>query len=174
MSNTDFNKQKKLITIVSVVLPLAVAALFGIKIEGYDFSFLPSIYASINGMTAILLVMALVMIKNKKVKQHELLIKICMVLSLVFLLMYVVYHATSDATSYGGSHTMRNFVYLPVLVSHILLSIIVVPLVLFAYLYGINNVIEKHKKIVKFTFPIWLYVAVSGVIVYLMISPYYS
>lgn len=168
-----FEKQNRIIKAVSIVLPIAVAALFKIEIQGYDFSFLPHIYATINGVTAILLVLAVWTAKNKSINLHQKLIKICMFFSLLFLLLYIVYHGTSGDTKYGGDVTIRNFVYFPILITHIILSIGVVPLVLFSYLYGSNNKIEQHRKLVKFAFPIWLYVAVSGVVVYVMISPYY-
>jgi len=172
-SEIKFIKQKKLIKLVSIVLPIAVAALFGIKIEGYDFSFLPSIYASINGVTALLLLIAVWAAKSKKIDLHQIIIKVCMLLSLVFLVLYIVYHGTSGDTKFGGDLTIRNFIYFPILISHIFLSIGVVPLVLYSYLYGSNGKIEEHRKLVKKAFPMWLYVTVSGVVVYLMISPYY-
>jgi putative membrane protein len=162
----------KLIIVLSVVLPLAVAILFKVKIPGYDLSFLPPIYASINGLTAILLVIAVVAIKNQKRKLHENLMKTCIGLSAAFLVMYVLYHMTSDSTPYGGEGSMRN-VYYVILISHILLSVAVVPLVLFTFSRALSGNFERHKALAKFTFPIWLYVAITGVIVYLMISPYY-
>ena len=164
---------KGLIITLSIVLPIAVAALFKVKIEGYDFSFLPSIYATINGLTAVLLVTALVAIKNGKRILHERLMKICIALSALFLVMYVVYHMTSDSTHFGGVGAIRT-VYFVLLVSHILLSVAVIPMVLFTFSYALAGNFVKHKALAKFTFPIWLYVAVSGVIVYLMISPYYA
>lgn len=176
MMNTAIQKQdkyKKLIIGISVVVPLAVAALFGIKIEGYDFSFLPPIYASINGLTAILLIAALIAIKNRRVKLHENIIKACLVLSASFLVMYVIYHMTSSSTPYGGEGIIR-YVYFFILISHILLSIVVIPFVLFTYLRAWAGNYEGHRKLAKITFPIWLYVAVTGVVVYLMISPYYA
>lgn len=163
---------KKIIIALSVVIPLAVAALFKIKIDGVDTSFLPPIYAGINGLTAVLLIGALAAVKKKKFDLHEKIIKVAMVCSLLFLLMYVTYHMTSDSTEYGGDGAMKS-VYYFVLISHIILSIGVVPFVLFAYLRAWSGNIEGHKKLVKFAFPLWLYVAVSGVIVYVMISPYY-
>ncbi len=163
---------KKLIIGLSIVIPLAVALLFRVKIDGYDFSFLPPIYASINGLTAILLLVALWAIKNKKKRLHENLMKTCLGLSAAFLVMYVAYHITSDSTAYGGTGTIR-YVYFFILITHILLSICVVPLVLFTLSRALAGDFEKHKALARFTFPIWLYVAVTGVIVYLMISPYY-
>lgn len=164
-------KFKKLITIVSVVIPVAVAALFGIKIDGVDFSFLPPIYASINGVTALILISALVAIKNKNIVLHQTLINSAMVLSLLFLVCYVAYHMTSDSTPYGGDF---KAVYYFILISHIILSVVVIPLVLFAYLYGWSGNIDKHKRMTKIAFPVWLYVAVTGVVVYWMIAPFYT
>jgi putative membrane protein len=163
---------RKLIIALSVILPIAVAVLFGVKIPGYDFSFLPPIYATINGVTAVLLISAVVAIKNKKRKLHETLMKICIGLSAAFLVMYVIYHMTSDSTSYGGEGALR-IVYLIILISHIILSIVVVPFVLFTFSRALSGNFERHKALAKFTFPIWLYVAITGVIVYIMISPYY-
>jgi putative membrane protein len=164
-------KFRKLIIAVSIVIPVAVAALFGIRVDGVDFSFLPPFYAGINGLTAILLVSALIAIKRKNMALHQRLIQVCLVLSLLFLLCYVAYHMTSDSTPYGGE--MKGLYYF-ILISHILLSIAVIPLVLFTYLFAWEGKFDKHKKWTRFAFPIWLYVAVTGVIVYLMISPYYK
>lgn len=164
---------QKLIIVLSVVLPLAIAALFRVKIPGYDFSFLPPIYATLNGITAILLIIAFIAIKNKNRKLHETLMKICIGCSALFLIMYVAYHITSDSTPYGGEGTLRT-VYFFILITHIFLSIAVVPLVLFTFSRALSGNFERHKALAKFTFPIWLYVAVTGVIVYVMIRPYYS
>ena len=164
-------KAENIINVVSVVLPLAVAALFGIRIEGVDLGFLPPIYAGINALTALFLLLALVAIKLKKVQLHELLIKICMVLSLLFLLSYVAYHITSDPTSYEGSY---SGLYYFILISHIGLSILVVPLVLYTYKFAWQGKINIHRKWAKIAWPIWFYVAITGVLVYLMISPFYA
>jgi putative membrane protein len=162
---------RKLIIIFSIIIPIAVAALFGIKIPNVDLSFLPPIYASINATTAILLLLALVAIKLKNICLHQMLINLCLLLSLLFLVSYVAYHMTSESTVYAGD--FRN-TYLFILISHILLSIIVIPFVLFTYLYAWSGEIEKHKKLTKIAFPIWLYVAITGVIVYWMIAPFYG
>ena len=164
---------KKLIIAVSIVIPIVVAVLFGVKIPGYDLSFLPPIYATINGITAVLLIAAVMAIKNKKRKLHEGLMKTCMILSAVFLVLYVLYHMTSDSTPYGGLGAIR-YIYFFILITHILLSVGVIPLVLFTYLRAWRGDFVKHRALAKVTFPIWLYVAVTGVIVYLMISPYYT
>ncbi len=125
-------KHKKLIIVLSVVIPVAVAALFGIKIPGYDFSFLPPIYASINGLTAILLVASFISIKSGKRSRHEFLNKTCLVLSSLFLVMYILYHITSEATPFGGEGYIK-YVYYFILITHIILSITVIPFVLFTF-----------------------------------------
>jgi len=151
-----------------------VAALFGVKIPDVErLGFLPPIYASINGVTAVLLVAAVVAIKNKKRKLHQNLMTSCIVLSLLFLIMYIAYHMTSDSTPYGGEGALR-YLYYFILISHIILSIIIIPLVLKTYARAYLKKYEAHRKLAKITFPIWLYVAVTGVIIYLMISPYYT
>lgn len=166
-------KYKKIAIVLSVVLPLAVAALFGIKIEGVDFSFLPPIYATINGLTAVVLIAAYIAIKKKNRKLHQNLINVAVSFSLAFLVMYVAYHVTSDSTEFGGEGTIK-YVYYFILISHIILSIIITPFVCFTYLRGWLGDYEKHKKLTRITFPLWLYVAITGVVVYLMISPYYG
>jgi putative membrane protein len=161
------------IVLLSVVIPVVVAALFRVKIRGYDFSFLPGIYASINGITAVLLLVAYLAIRRGKRKLHERLMKTCIGLSASFLVMYVVYHMTSESTTFGGTGAIR-YVYFFILISHILLSVIITPLVLFTFSRALSGNFERHRALAKFTFPVWLYVAVSGVLVYLMISPYYK
>jgi putative membrane protein len=167
------NKYKKLTILISIVLPLAVAALFGIKLPNVEpLSFLPPIYASINGVTAVLLVLAVIAIKKGNRKLHEGLMKTCLVLSILFLGMYVAYHMTSESTVFGGEGVIK-YVYYFVLITHILLSIAIIPLVLITYTRALSEIFDKHKRIAKIAFPLWLYVAVTGVVVYLMISPYY-
>lgn len=165
-------KYNRLIVVLSIIIPVVVAALFGIKIDAELPIFLPPIYASINALTAGVLIVAVWAIKNNKRSLHENLMKTAIGLSILFLVMYVAYHMTSDSTKFGGEGIIK-YVYYFVLLTHILLSIIVIPFVLITFVRAITNNIEKHKKIAKITFPLWLYVAVSGVIVYLMISPYY-
>lgn len=169
---TNKEPHQKLIIAVSIIIPVVVATLFRVKIEGYDFTFLPPIYATINGITAILLITAVIAIKNKRRLIHERLMKTCILLSLAFLVMYIIYHMTTESTSYGGEGVMR-IIYFIILISHILLSIVVIPFVLITYVRAIYGNFERHKALAKFTFPIWLYVAITGVVVYLMISPYY-
>lgn len=163
-------KAKKLIYAVSIIVPIAVAALFSIRIEGQDFSFLPPIYAAFNGATALLLIFALVAIKQRNMRLHRLLIRTSLMLSLLFLLCYIAYHITSDPTPYGGEY---GVIYYLLLVAHIILSVAVIPIVLLSYLWAWTGDYVRHKKWTRFSFPVWLFVAVSGVVVYLMISPYY-
>jgi putative membrane protein len=162
-----------LIIVVSIAIPVVVAILFTVKIpNATPLTFLPPIYATINAFTAIILVVALKAIKNGKRLLHERLMKVCIGLSLVFLVMYIAYHMTSDPTPFGGEGTIA-YLYYFILISHILLSIVLIPMVLISYVRAIQAQFDPHKKIAKITFPIWLYVAVTGVVVYLMISPYY-
>ncbi|CAM4220632.1 DUF420 domain-containing protein [Zobellia nedashkovskayae] len=166
-------KFNKLITIVSIVVPVVVAILFGVKIPNVErLGFLPPIYASINGLTAILLLVAVWAIKNGKKELHQNIMTSCIGLSLLFLLMYIGYHMTSESTTYGGEGAVR-YIYFFILITHIILSIAIIPLVLKTYAFAYLKKFENHRKWAKITFPIWLYVAVTGVVVYLMISPYY-
>ena len=184
-------KYNKLIIAVSIIIPVAVAILFGVKLKDFGYnveplSFLPPIYATTNGITAILLIAAVFAIKNGKRILHERLMTAAIALSIAFLVMYVAYHMTSDSAVFGDLNHNRiledsekgtigslRIVYLVILVSHIILSIAIIPMVLITYVRAAGGDFIRHKKISKITFPIWLYVAVTGVVVYLMISPYY-
>ena len=177
MNTSEEKKYNKWIVILSIAIPLFVALLFGVNLRklGYDvkpLSFLPPIYATINGITAFVLIVAVWAIKNGKRKLHENLMKFAISLSVLFLAMYVAYHMTSDSTKYGGEGLIR-YLYYFILITHICLSIIVIPFVLITFVRALTKRFDQHKKIAKITFPLWLYVAVTGVIVYLMISPYY-
>ena len=169
----ESKKYRPLVIAASVLVPVVVAILFTVRIpDAEPLTFLPPIYAGINALTSLLLIAALYFIKNKQRKIHEALMKVCIGLSLIFLVMYIAYHMTTDPTPFGGEGVIK-YVYYFILISHILLSIIVIPLVLTSYTRAISSEFISHKKISKITFPVWLYVAVTGVIVYLMISPYY-
>jgi putative membrane protein len=165
-------KYNKIIVALSVIIPLVVAILFGVKIDVELPVFLPPIYASINAVTSLILIIAVWAVKNGKVTLHEKLIKFAIVLSALFLVLYVAYHMTSNSTKFEGEGVVK-IVYFFILISHIVLSIAVIPFVLITFVRAITNQIELHKKIARFTFPLWLYVTITGVIVYLMISPYY-
>ena len=166
-------KYSKLITVVSILIPVVVAVLFSVRLPNVaPLDFLPPIYASINALTALILVVAYVAIRKKKIKLHESLMKTAIALSLVFLVMYVAYHMTSDPTPFGGGG-MVKYIYYFILISHIILSIGIIPMVLITYVRAISKRFVDHKKISVITFPIWLYIAITGVVVYLMIAPYY-
>ena len=186
------NKYNKLIIAVSIIIPIVVALLFSFKLKDFGFDveplrFLPPIYASINGLTAIILVVAVWSIKNGNRALHERLMKVAIACSLAFLVMYVAYHLTSDSTKFGDTNHdgvldsleesavgSLRLLYFFILITHILLSIAIIPMVLFTYVRALAKRFDKHKKLARITFPIWLYVAVTGVVVYLMISPYYA
>lgn len=175
--NSLEKKFSKFIVVVSILIPVVVALLFSVKLKDFGYnveplSFLPPIYAAINGITAVVLVAGVLAIKNGNRILHERLMTTAIALSVSFLVMYVAYHMTSDSTKFGGEGMIRN-VYFFILISHIILSIAVIPLVLITYVRALAERFDRHKKIAKITFPIWLYVAVTGVVVYLMISPYY-
>lgn len=171
-------KYNRWIVSLSIAIPVVVAILFGVNLRdlGYDvtpLTFLPPIYATINGFTVVLLIAAVVAIKNGNRKVHETLVKVCIGCSAAFLLMYVAYHMTAESTPYGGEGTIR-YVYFFILITHILLSIVVIPFVLITFVRGLSGDFVRHRKLARYTFPLWLYVAVTGVVVYLMISPYYA
>ncbi len=165
-------KYNKWVIVLSVIIPVVVAGLFGIKVDVQLPVFLPPIYATINAITAVVLIIAVWAIKNKKRNLHENLMKFAIALSIIFLIMYVAYHMTSESAKFGGEGTIKYFYYF-VLITHILLSVAVIPFVLITYVRAITGNYERHKRIARITFPLWLYVAITGVVVYLMISPYY-
>ncbi|WP_159950148.1 DUF420 domain-containing protein [Polaribacter septentrionalilitoris] len=179
MSNlVQEKKYKKLITALSIIIPIAVAALFGVNLRelGFDvapLTFLPPIYAFINGLTAVVLIAAVVAIKQGNRKLHEQLNTFAIACSLLFLLMYIAYHMTSDSTKFGGEGVIK-YIYYFILITHIVLSVIVIPFVLLTYMRAKLGQFPQHKKIAKKTFPLWLYVAITGVVVYIMIAPYYA
>lgn len=180
------------IVIVSILIPAVVAVLLylpaTLRPQNLDVAIFPHINAVLNTLTALCLIVGFVFIKNKNIKLHRAAMLTAFTLSSVFLVLYVVYHFSPIASVKFGdvNHDkivdgaelevvgMIRYIYLAILLTHILLAAVVVPLVLFAIYFALSNQIGKHKKMVKWTYPIWLYVAVTGVVVYLMISPYYQ
>ncbi|GAB4395733.1 MAG: DUF420 domain-containing protein [Microscillaceae bacterium] len=167
-----------LIGVISVLIPIVVAFLFFggnnfTRIEGLKVTFLPHLNAVLNTATFICLVLGGWMIRQKKVAWHRTFMMSAFVLSSIFLVSYVVYHNNAQSTPFGGQGLIR-YVYFFILITHILLAAVVVPFVLLAIYFAWTRQITRHKKIVKWTYPIWTYVAATGVIVYLMISPYYN
>mgnify|MGYP001394324109 FL=1 len=167
-----------LIIALSVIIPIVVALLmlfpdvFHIESESIDFSSLPFFHAILNGSTAVLLLTGFVLIKNKKANLHKAAMLSAFVLSSVFLVSYVTSKLTNAPVPFEGEGVIR-YVYFFILISHIILSISVLPLALFSIYRGMTGEITKHKSIVKYTFPIWMYVAITGVLVYILMSPYY-
>ena len=167
-----------LIIALSIIIPIAVALLMlfpetlHIESGNVDFSSLPFFHAILNGSTAVLLLTGFVLIKNKKTKAHKISMMSAFVLSSIFLISYVISKLTNDPTLFKGEGFIR-IAYFFILITHILFSIAVLPLALFSILRGMTGEVEKHKKIVKWTFPIWMYVAITGVMVYLFMTPYY-
>ncbi len=173
------SNQKKydgLIKILAILVPLLVAVLFGIPTKlnlGSWTKTLPHINAVLNSLTALLLVIGYLFIKSKNISLHRLSMLGAFSMGSIFLVFYVLYHISNKPTSFEEIGTVK-IVYYVLLISHVVLAAVVVPFVLYAVYFGITGQIEKHKKVVKWTLPIWLYVSVTGVIVYFMISPYYS
>lgn len=163
---------------LSIIIPIVVALLmlfpdvFHIESENYDFSSLPFFHAILNGSTAVLLLTGFILIKNKKTNAHKLSMMSAFVLSSVFLISYVTSKLTNDPVPFGGEGFIR-IIYFFILITHIILSVAVLPLALFSIYRGITGELDKHKKIVKWTFPIWMYVAITGVMVYIFMTPYY-
>ena len=163
---------------LSIIIPIAVALLMlfpnvlHIESESIDFSSLPFFHAILNGFTAILVFTGFILIKNKKTNLHKISMLSAFVLSAVFLLSYVTSKLTNAPVPFGGEGAIR-YAYFFILVSRILLSVLVLPLAMFSIYRGITGEFEKHKSIVKYTFPIWMYVAITGVLVYVFMSPYY-
>jgi putative membrane protein len=163
---------------LSVLIPVLVAILLYLpKKDGEGISpwilNLPFYNAIINTFTAILLMAGVWFVRKGMVRYHKMSMMSAFMLGAVFLVFYIIYHANTASTSYGGEGIVK-MVYYFFLLTHILLAFVVVPLVLSAIYFALADKIDSHKKIVKFTFPVWLYVSVTGVIVYLMISPYYA
>ena len=167
-----------LIITLSIIVPILVALLmlfpdvFHIESERIDFSSLPFFHAVLNGSTAVLLLTGFILIKNKKTNLHKFSMLSAFVLSSIFLLSYVTSKLTNLPVPFGGEGTIR-YIYFFILISHIILSVLVLPLALFSIYRGMTGEIEKHKAIVKYTFPVWMYVAVTGVLVYILMTPYY-
>ena len=164
---------KPLIIILSLVVPILVALLYIIpKFTGFEINFLPLLNATINGTVFFILIFAITAIKNGNRERHQKLIYLALILSTIFLLSYVIHHATHDPVSYGREGLLK-YLYYFILISHITLSTIIIPLVLITLSRALKKQFENHKKIARITFPIWLYVSATGVLVYILISPFY-
>jgi putative membrane protein len=165
-----------LVNVLSIAVPLVVALLLGIRTKldlGTWTRYLPHVIGGINTLTSLFLVVGLVAQKLKRIDVHRYAMTSSFLLGAIFLVCYVTYHLTNPSTKFGGEGVIR-IVYYSILISHIVLSLIVLPLVLRAFLYALSNQFERHRRIARFAFPIWLYVSITGVLAYLMISPYYQ
>lgn len=175
ISPTKEKSYYTLIRVLSVAIPLAVAVLLGIRQKvdlGEWTKLLPHLNAVLNTATAVLLVVGYFAIRRRNIPLHRLSMLASFTLGSLFLVSYVLYHLSNESTKFGGEGAIR-YVYFFVLISHIVLSIVVVPFVLLALYYALSGQFERHKKTVRWAFPIWLYVSVTGVMAYLMINPYY-
>ena len=164
------------IIVVSILIPLIVSALFRSQppevTPEFDLTIFPKFHAIINSTASLLLILGFYFIKQKNMKAHRIAMMMALFLSFLFLLSYITYHSLSESTTYGGEGIVRTIYYF-VLITHIVLSAVIVPIVLFTFKYAWLGDFKKHKKLAKWTFPLWLYVTITGVLVYLMISPYY-
>ena len=164
------------IILLSIAVPALVAALFYVSPPAFatdmNLTFFPKFHATLNSLTALCLVVGVYFIKNKKIQQHRAAMMSAFFLSALFLLSYVTYHSLHESTPYPGEGLVRT-IYLIILVSHIILAALILPLILFTFAKAINNKIAQHRKLAVWTFPLWLYVALSGVAVYLFMAPHY-
>jgi putative membrane protein len=176
--------------IISGVVLALVLVMRRVKIplpNGVDFSFLPPFHAMVNGVTALILLAAFIAIKNKRVELHRKLVFTALGLSLLFLLSYVAYHFTTPETIYGdfnGDGILEDeerlavgkdrVVYLALLLSHILLAAFSLPFILLTFIRAYTQQFDAHKKMARWVFPIWFYVAATGPICYLLLLPYYN
>lgn len=176
MPETALAKKLKIAAwILTAVVLLLVGLMQQIKIElpeGMSLSFLPAVHAILNSCVAVLLVVALLMIKKGNVEAHKKAISAAMICSVIFLACYVSYHITTESTKFGGTGAVK-VVYLVLLISHIVLAAVSLPFILFTWISGYTKHFSSHRKMAKWVFPMWLYVAVSGPICYLMLRPYY-
>lgn len=167
---------KKVIISISLLVPILVVILFYINPPdvnvGIDLKFFPKFHAVLNSLATMLLLGGLYFIKNKQAAKHRIMMMSAFAVSTVFLLSYVTYHTLSKPTVYGGEGILK-YVYYFILITHVVLAAGVLPFILFTFLRALTGDIEKHRKIAKITLPVWLYVTITGVLVYLLISPYY-
>ncbi|KFD39643.1 DUF420 domain-containing protein [Schleiferia thermophila] len=166
------------IVTLSVLVPVAVAVLmiypetFSLENSFPQAKKLPAFHAFLNGTTAVLLILGGIFISRKKIHLHRAVMVAAFVLSALFLVSYVVSKVSNPPTPFGGEGATR-IIYFFILITHIALSVPVLPLAMLSIYRGSTMEINKHKKLVKYTYPIWLYVAITGVLVYVFMSPYY-
>ena len=176
--NKNDKQAKLLIWVVSFVVFGAVVFLTNFKPLtglnlGFNIHLLALTNAVINGTVSILLIWALIAVKNKNYTLHKRLMLIAIVLSVLFLVSYIGHHLLATETKYGGAHDAKFYFYLFILITHIFLATVILPFILFTAYRSLTGEYEKHKKLAKYTWPLWLYVSITGVLVYWFISPYY-
>ncbi len=159
---------------ISLIVLFAVIMMRRIKFDiGVDLSFLPPFHAIVNAITFFLLISGYRAIKSGRVETHKTRMTSALILSVVFLLSYVLYHTTTPETRFGGEGAIRT-IYFVLLITHIILAAVILPFILFTFIRGYTRVVERHRKLARWVFPIWLYVAATGPICYLMLMPYYA
>lgn len=167
---------KRIIILLSILIPSVVAFLYVFvpdkELLDIDVSFLPKVNASINFLVSIFLLMGLFFIKKGNKEMHQKSMMTAFGLSSMFLISYVIYHFLSESVKFGGEGIIRP-IYFFILISHIILAAVVLPFILFSFYYSLTEQLEKHKKLSRITWPMWFYVSVTGVLVYLLNSPYY-
>lgn len=180
------------IIIVSILVPVLVAILFFVSppdiYHNLDLAFFPRFHAILNSLTSVCIIAGVILIKKKLIIWHRWSMLSAFLLSTIFLVSYVTYHTLADgSTKYGDTDfngvlddaevvaagTLR-YIYYFILITHIVLAALILPLILFTFSKALNNKIETHRKLARWTFPLWLYVAVTGVLVYVLISPFYA
>ena len=167
-------KLNRLAWIASGAVFLLVVMMRRIKIPtDIDFGFLPPFYATLNALAAVFLIAALLAIKRGNASLHRKLTTTALAMSVLFLMSYVVYHITTPETLYCGIGAIR-YVYFFFLITHIILAAVILPFILFTYIRAYTNQFDKHKRMAKWVFPLWLYVAITGPVLYIMLSPCYS
>lgn len=174
LSSVPLRKLDIIATIISIAVLFLVVMMRRVKIPTeIDFSFLPPFHATLNGITAIVLMVALYFIKQRNIEAHRKSMLLAIGLSVLFLLSYVVYHFTTEETRFGGEGTIR-YVYFFILITHIILAAVILPFILFTFNRAITNQFTRHKKLARWVYPIWLYVAITGPVCYFMLKPYYQ
>jgi putative membrane protein len=166
-------KLNRLAYIASFVVLILVGMMRRVKITtDIDFGFLPPVHATLNAIAAVFLLLAFYYIKQGNVEKHRTFILAALSCSGLFLISYVVYHFTTPETRYGGEGVIRS-VYFFLLITHVVLAAVILPFVLLTFIRAYTNQFERHKKMARWVFPLWLYVTITGPICYLMLKPYY-
>lgn len=167
-------KLNKFAWVITAAVLLLVVLMRRVKIEtSIDFTFLPAVYSTLNALTAVILIAGLYFIKNKQIEKHQQAMTASVLTSLLFLLGYVLYHFTTEETKFGGEGTIR-YVYFFLLITHVILAAVIFPFILFTFIRAYTKQFDRHKKMARWVYWVWLYVALTGPVLYFMIKPYYT